>query len=848
VPIRKYQALFERNPQPVFVWEKETGRILAVNRSGCQAYGFSQEELQGMTCFDLRMRDAQSQGMPLPQAGTVVERVHLRRDGTKRECEVHTSDVTWQGKRALLSLVVDVTERNEHQRQAQRISRFYAVACKVSRTIFGLDDETAVLQAACDIAVRTGAFGLAWIGIPDPQTGLLSVAAQAGSALEYLRNIRVSIRGHVPEGLGPLGTAMRENRIVAENDFLNSSSGAPWRDEASRYGLRALLCAPIVRNEEVVAGLGLYGSEVGMFGATEIRLIAELTADIALALDDLDRKRRLLAQERVADLTTRVYELIASDAPLRTVFDRLAEIVAERTPHTHANIVLLPHGDATLTPSDVAVPITAADGRTLGFLRLSRDGSFVPTDDELAFFLSLAQLASIAVERHAARERLEHQALHDSLTDLPNRLLFDDRLAQALAATRRRSTLVAVGLVDLDRFKVINDTLGHAQGDLLLRAASERFRACLRADETVARMGGDEFLVIFTDLRHSNEAEIAARRLLATLEQPFRIGAREIFVRASLGMVVADSAQTELVGDLLQRADRAMYRAKRSGAGYIMDTGTTPSIAQTEDLDLESDLHRALQRKEFVLHYQPFYDGRSGKIVACEALLRWLHPHRGMLSPDAFVPIAEVSGLIVPIGEWTLQAACQQAALWARRGIDIPISINISARQFAQPGLERSVVQALAQSGVAPDRLWLEVTETSVMDSPGTAASVLAELKGIGAHIAIDDFGIGYSSLAYLHRFPIDMLKIDRSFVSGVSPGRSGNGMEIARSIVALANGLGVDVLAEGVETEEQRDALLHLGCHLMQGFLLSHPLPPQEVWKVLAESTERSDEREALI
>ncbi|HVA33295.1 MAG TPA: GAF domain-containing protein, partial [Candidatus Baltobacteraceae bacterium] len=265
-------ALFEQNPQPVFVWEEGSGRILAANQSACDAYGFSRDEFVSMSAFDLRLEDPDSQRAPLPTAGSVVERAHRRRDGSVREGEVYTSTAHWRGKPAMMALVVDVTERNQSERQARRISRFYATASKINRTIFGLHGQAEMFQAACDIAVEAGEFPLAWIGVPNETTGFLEVAASAGSASAYLANIRVTMRGDVPEGRGPLGTAMRERRIVRENDFLNSWTATPWRSDAARHGLRALLCAPIERDGAVVAGFGLYGSDAGMFGEQETRL------------------------------------------------------------------------------------------------------------------------------------------------------------------------------------------------------------------------------------------------------------------------------------------------------------------------------------------------------------------------------------------------------------------------------------------------------------------------------------------------------------------------------------------------------------------------------------------------
>jgi diguanylate cyclase (GGDEF)-like protein/PAS domain S-box-containing protein len=793
----------------MFVWEKPAGQILAVNQSACQAYGFSEQELLKMSVLQLRLQDPDSQAAPLPDPGSVVERTHRTRDGKLRENEMHTRAVVWGGKPALMTLLVDVTERKASEHQVERIGRLYATSNKINRIIFGLPNRASILQSACEIAVEAGAYPLAWIGILN-ETGYVDVAAHAGIALAYLRNIRVTIRD-VPEGRGPMGVAMRERRTLVEHNFLESASTAPWREEAARNNLRSAVFAPILEGGAVIGALGLYGSERGMFQEQEQQLITELAADIGFALDDLQRSIRLHTEERIRSLAMEVYESIASDAPLARIGERLSAMLLECV-------------------ADVKPPnATGIEIPLVGLVHAS--------DADLPVVRSVEKLATIAIERARAREQLEHQALHDALTGLPNRVLLNDRLAQALAAARRHKRGVAVGLLDLDRFKVVNDTLGHAQGDLLLREVALRLNEGLRADETIARMGGDEFLVIFTDIENQGQADDAARRLLAPLERPFQIAGRELYVRASFGLVMSGHELGEDGATLLRRADRAMYRAKRAGSGYVLSLNEPPELKIVSDLDVESDLHRALQNNEFILHYQPFVDSQTQRVIAVEALIRWQHPVHGTIAPDDFIPVAEATGMILPIGEWTLLNACSQAASWAREGYDVAIAVNISARQFAQSGLESSVENALAQSGLRPDRLWLEVTETSIMDSPSVAAQTLANLKRAGVRIAIDDFGTGYSSLAYLHRFPIDMLKIDRSFVSGlggVLDRKANSGLEIARAIVALANGLGVGVVAEGVETADQHSKLREFGCTLMQGYLFHRPMPPAQIPSLL--------------
>lgn len=803
----RYLALFEQNPQPLFVWEKPSGRILAVNRAACEAYGFAERDLLSMTVFLLRLGDAEAGQLPLPEPGSVIERTHRRR-GTLRDSEMHTSSVVWEGRPAMMTLLVDVTQRNAQNRQLRRIGRLYATSSRINRVIFGLPDRTSILQAACDIAVEAGDFRLAWVGLLNRESGYLDVVAHAGSAVDYVRGIRVTMRDE-PEGRGPMGTAMRECRIVVDNDFLHSATGKPWREDAARHELRAIICAPILENGSLIGALALYGSEIGMFEEQEQHLITELTADIGLALHDLERQTRLALEERVRATTTDVYELIAADAPLERIGERLRMMLA-----------VFDAGDE-VERHPVTLPL-------LGEIQIG--------ETQFPLVRPIEQLARIALERTATRARLEHQALHDALTGLPNRLVFADRLTQALAAAKRFDRLVAVGLLDLDRFKLVNDTLGHAEGDALLRAVALRLQAGLRADETIARMGGDEFLLIFNDLRHPSEAGNAARRLIARLDEPFAVNGRELYVSGSVGLVVSNPEVEMDAGLLLQRADQAMYQAKRTGSGYALYLDPLAEGSEASELDVENDLRRALQRDEFVLHYQPFVDGETNTAIAVEALIRWQHPTYGLLFPDRFIPLAEANGLILPIGDWVLRAACTQAAQWARDGRAIAVTVNVSARQFSQPGFQATVVQALAISGLSADRLWIEVTESSMMQSVSATAQVMADLKSIGVRILIDDFGTGYSSLSYLHRLPIDMLKIDRCFVNDdeSESGSTGNGMQIARAIVGLAQGLGVDVLAEGVETESQRRRLQAFGCRLMQGFLFHYPVPATDIAAIL--------------
>ncbi|MDG4552818.1 MAG: EAL domain-containing protein [Candidatus Competibacter sp.] len=433
-----------------------------------------------------------------------------------------------------------------------------------------------------------------------------------------------------------------------------------------------------------------------------------------------------------------------------------------------------------------------------------------------------------------AEEQLEHLAHHDPLTDLPNRRLAQSRLAHAVEQAQRHERRVGVLLLDLDRFKTVNDSLGHPAGDALLRAIALRLRKRLREEDTLARLGGDEFLVVLEHLPRPEEAASVAQNLLDLLTQPFMLpDGSEVYVNASIGVsLYPDDGGS--AADLIQHADAAVYQAKEQGRNtYRFYTEALTRIAH-ERLDLERRMRGALERGEFLLHYQPQLSVTEGRIVGVEALVRWQPPGQALVSPARFIPLAEETGLIVPLGEWVLRTACAQAQAWRAAGWpSLLMAVNLSARQIRQPDLVGRVRAALADSGLPAECLELEITESGLMEQGEQAETILRALKETGARLAIDDFGTGYSSLAYLKRFPIDQLKIDQSFVRDIP--HDPNDMEIAAAIIALAHTLRLEVLAEGVETTEQLAFLREHGCNLCQGYLFSRPVPPEDLALLLA-------------
>jgi diguanylate cyclase (GGDEF)-like protein/PAS domain S-box-containing protein len=575
-----------------------------------------------------------------------------------------------------------------------------------------------------------------------------------------------------------------------------------------------------------------------------------LNEDMRARMDKARREARDTAErfQRAFDSGVTGMALVSEDGRYLSVNRALCEI----TGYSESELLSLDFQDIT-HPDDLSADLEQLHALVAGRVALyetekryvHRDGhvvwvqigvSAVHSENGRVEYL-ISQLHDVT-ERKRIEEELAHQALHDPLTGLPNRALFLDRLRHAIVRLRRHPGEVAVLFVDLDRFKNVNDTLGHDAGDQVLAEAAKRLRESARAEDTVARFGGDEFTILCDDA-DQDEAKEVAERILAALARPFSRSGREFHLSASIGIRVNGHATAD-PDSLLRDADMALYIAKEHGRARFELFDPAAPAGAVDLLATSQALRVALRDEQFCLHYQPCVDLKTGRIVALEALVRWQHPDRGLVPPGDFIPAAEESGLIVPIGEWVLQEACSQLAAWRAKGeapLDLRVAVNVSARQLSDPNLPVAVAAARESANLEPAALCLEITESAVIKDPVMALANLLALKQQGTFIALDDFGVGFSSLSQIRELPpVDMIKVDRSFTAGL--GQNPSDTAVVTAVLSLAHSLGLMTVGEGIETDDQLDRLRELGCEIGQGFHFSRPEPPDRVPFVLRELT----------
>jgi diguanylate cyclase (GGDEF)-like protein len=529
--------------------------------------------------------------------------------------------------------------------------------------------------------------------------------------------------------------------------------------------------------------------------------------------------RLIVCNDRYVDMYDLSRERVGPGTPLTEIVDMRFEagsfpaMSREEYLHWRTKVAV------SAEPTDSVVELR--NGRTFKIRhRPMPDGGWVATHEDIT-------------EQRRSEVKIEYMAHHDALTDLANRVLLNERLEQALGSRIHREHMVAIHHLDLDQFKAVNDTFGHAAGDKLLRAVADRLRGLVRETDTVARMGGDEFVIVQAPITDPAQATSLAQDVIRLIGEPFDIDGHQSVIGTSIGIAVGPG--DGLTPDrLLRNADLALYRAKGDGRGMFRFFEPAMDLQMQTRRTMEQDLRRALPAGEFELYYQPVVNLASNEISGFEALIRWNHPTQGIIAPAKFIPLAEEIGFNVPMGEWVIRQACTTAAQWPKH---LHVAVNISAAQFRSPSLTQHIVGALAASGLLPSRLEIEITETVLLQSRETTLEILHQLRTLGIRIAMDDFGTGYSSLTYLQCFPFDKIKIDRSFVKDITENTSS--LNIVRAVAALASGMGMTTTAEGVETREQLDSITSEGCTEMQGFLFSKPLPAKEIERLFLSRAE---------
>ncbi len=822
----RYRLLFESSPHPMWVYNRQTLRFLAVNQAAGRHYGYSREQFLTMTLLDIRPaedRDAVRRSVVHPQEGRVWR--HLTRAGDLLWVEITSHPLVWEAQDACMVIAQDITARREAEeslKQAQ--ARLQTVVGSAPLILFSLD--------SAGVFTMSEGKGLASLGLaPGQMVGRSAFESYAADPL-ILAHLRRALDGETITYVSEVG-------------------GFSWETQ----------CLPL-RGDD--------GTPQGMIG---------------VALDSTERHRAEEGLNRLAAIVNSSRDAVIGWNPDKTVTswnpgaERLYGWSAREMIGRSVETLIPPERE----PERLHIQERLLSGQAVEIAdttRLHKDGTRVSVSvssslvrDARGEVTGASTIArDITAQKQAEAEQkkadalIRWQAYTDPLTSLPNRARFGEELDAAIARSQPFSLL----FMDLDLFKHVNDSLGHVAGDHLLQEVASRFAARMSENgspqDVLARMGGDEFtlLVLPEDGRSAgNDAAVAAADLLDSLAVPIMIEGHALHVAASVGIsrFPVDGADAET---LLKHADLAMYHAKAEGRGRWQSFTPAMTEAAEERLRLENSLRKAIEGQssgsenafgenggpgEMTLFYQPQVSLTTGEIIGAEALVRWRHPEWGMVSPGHFIPLAEETGLIMPLGDWVLREACRQAAVWARQGRPLRVSVNLSARQLGERGLVSSVRAALDAAGLDPRWLDLELTETALIENLGsknsgaggeTAAARLADLRALGIRLSVDDFGTGYSSLAYLRRFPLDILKVDRSFVLGLAGGNEGDGLQdeaVVRAVIDMAHALSLEVIAEGVEHEGQRQTLARLGCDQMQGFLFSPPVPPERLEALLRPS-----------
>ncbi len=785
----------------MWVFDRHSLRFLAVNHATIGQYGFTEQEFLAMTLADIRPRE----DVPIlkkhletfdPGSQQPGNWRHCRKNGTIIDVEVEAHSLEFHGVEAVLAAIYDITERKRAEEAL--LFKTALLEAQSETTLDGIlvvDESDRIILANRRLALH--------FAIPDELLNSRDDHAVRKYAADQMKD---------PEAFTEKVTSLYGNRDEKSRDEIQLRNGkvfdrysAPLIDSVSRYRGRIWYFRDVTEQRRAEAAAReaeekyraiFDNSVIGIFRATldgrPIKVNRALAQMHGYASgEELEAKVSNVAAELFVN-PGRMAELVGAVADGGTVRDAEVEIYSKDGARRWILVNLQ-------GVQDGAGKVIFVDGTT----------------EDITF-------------RKVAEEKIRYLAYFDALTDLPNRTLLTDRLTKALAGARRRNERVAILFLDLDRFKLINDSLGHSVGDLLLKDVAERLKACTRDQDTVARMSGDEFVIVLSGVKDSSEAEIAAQRIVGAIAGTFVVKGHSLSTSCSLGISLFPD-HSEDSETLIKYADEAMYCAKESGRNDLRLFDEDMNRQAVKRLTLENDLRLALQREEFFLVYQPQVDITCMEITGLEALIRWQHPTLGLVPPNDFIGIAESSGLILPLGEWVLRTACAQARTWLDDGLlTAPVAVNVSAVQFRQETFCQVLREILFETGLPPQYLELELTETLLLSNEDVMFAVLRELAAIGVSLVIDDFGTGYSSLSYLKQFRVSKLKIDRSFIQDVA--ENADDAAITSAIINMARSLNLKVVAEGVETEAQLTFLREHQCDEIQGYYFSRPVTPKDL------------------
>ena len=855
-------SLLDAIPVPLALNDGQ-GRITHLNKAFVRSIGYTRDEIPDLNHWwplaypdpEYRRQVAEAwltalekseQGDELPSP---MEVRIVCKDGASRI--FHASPVLLREGSQPQHLVVlyDVTLLKNAESRIEHLIKIYRALSEVNQAIVRMESETSLFPLVCRMSVDFGGMVLAWVGKLNKATGFVTPDITYGSGADYLNGIVLSADESIPQGRGPVGLALREKRNILVNDYLGDPITKPWQDQARRFGWGSSGTFPILRGGEIFAVMGVYHRQPNAFNEETVALLDEMVRDVSFALESFDRD--LASQKAQA-------ELAASERHFRAYFERSMVGMAATSPTKEwlevndalCNMLGYSREELlSLTWEDITHPDDMGEGNDV-FQKIlagqvdeyELDKRYVKKHGEILY----ARIAVRAVrqddgtidyfvllvnditESKIQQRQLELLVHHDPLTGLPNRTLLNDRLEMGIAQANRSGTSLAVCFMDLDGFKAVNDTFGHGAGDLLLVEVSRRLMKISRATDTVGRIGGDEFLLIFSEIAKPEECHELLKRIVDAMSEPFLINAIPVKIAASIGVALYPDDVTD--GTLLLRhADQAMYIAKQSGRNRIHFYDASQDRLVQARSEVLSRIEIALEKRELVLHYQPKVNMRNGQVIGLEALLRWQHPDRGLLYPGEFMPLIENSGFESRLSEWVISEAVCQIDAWQASNLDLIVSVNVPASHLNSPGFIDFISGIKnAHPGLADHCLELEILETAALGDMAAAIRKMEACIKLGIRFSIDDFGTGYASLAYLRRLPADIVKIDQVFVRDMMS--DPNDLSIVKGVIGLADAFQKVVIAEGVETEELATMLLQLGCEICQGYFIARPMDALQV------------------